>query len=313
MECLYTVSKRVGVVSHWDLDGLVAAALLVYGARKNNQSWDLRLSTPSRLARSISELAFPGTVLVVADLNPGPNLSPERLREILAKAETSYWFDHHQWPQRHLEELRGLPFLRLVLDSSKTSSELVYEHIKRECGIRPLEVHSRLLEIAVADDKNQGDQELLEEARKWRIVLRSLDWPSKYRVVELFAEGVEWTSWLGEVYESSSRKYARLLADIGKKVFLYRTRCGPLIAVVEANEVLHPSDVYDAVREKVEADVYVISYGRGFSLRSRDDEVDVLRVARSLGGGGHPRAAGARLTEKMSPERLARLVEEKLC
>jgi len=49
---------------------------------------------------------------------------------------------------------------------------------------------------------------------------------------------------------------------------------------------------------------------RKVSLRASDDRIDVSRIARAQGGGGHRQAAG--FTTKMSQEQLVRFLREQL-
>ena len=311
MVCVYYNTKYIGIVSHWDLDGIVAASLLVYGSEEHSITWDLRLSTPSRLLKSIEEVAVQGGALAVADLNPNPQAEPLSLRKLLAKPEKTYWFDHHEWPRKILEDLSTMKRLHLIIDPEATSSELVARHLENECGLKLLEPHREILEVAVADDKNKGSPELFEEVYKWRIILRSIDWPTKYRIAELFANGELWSEWLEEIYSKSRAKYEKELSLSIEKTRLYTPDCGLKIAVVKASEQLNPSDVYNRLKEKIEADIYVISYGKGVSLRS--EEIDVRRIAQKLGGGGHPKASGARLKNTKTLEEIAKIIASIAC
>ncbi len=311
LECIYDSAKYVGIVSHWDLDGIVAAALLIYGANEYSVSTDYRLSTPSRLLSSIEEVYAPAAILAVADLNPGQGDRIDDYVYVLARTSKTYWFDHHDWPEKVYQELSRLGKVFLVVDASKTSSELVAEHLTGACGLELKPSHREILRIAVTDDRNEGSSEDLYEARKWRILLRSLDWASKYRVVELIAEGETWTEWLEEAYSEASKEYSKLLASAIEKSRLYSSPCGLRIAVVVAHEKLNPSDVYEAVSARIDADIYAIYYGRGVSLRSK--VVDVASLARRLGGGGHPRAAGARLKPGLGLDEVAEILAKHAC
>jgi nanoRNase/pAp phosphatase (c-di-AMP/oligoRNAs hydrolase) len=61
------------------------------------------------------------------------------------------------------------------------------------------------------------------------------------------------------------------------------------------NERIHPGDLQVFIEKKTGniADAYVFFYNKGVSLRS--GSIDVSKIAKELGGGGHKRAAGATL------------------
>lgn len=307
--CPLSGYEHAGLVSHWDLDGILSAVLLIRAATLLGISIGYRLSTHRRLLRSIKEILEDKGLLLIADLNPDVPTA-KSISLLSSKVGGIVWFDHHEWPQEARRILSQLDNIVLFLDRGLISAEIVSRVLTDNCGLTDLvKEYSELLRIAKADDTNNLEESIEQEVVKWRIVLRKADWPLRYRILEALLEQPAWPSWLEGFYREVREDYQKALEEALSTLTIINS-CGHKIAVVRASEELNPSDVYNSLHRRIDADVYVIVYDKGLSLRS--ETVDVARIASRLGGGGHNHAAGAPLTGLSLDQALSR-ISEALC
>ncbi len=297
--CVLSAGSFHAFVTHWDLDGVVSAALLVRTARLLGLSYDYRLSTPAALPRHLRELGAPR--LVVADLSPRPGAG--ELAALLSRFEAAAWLDHHEWPADAREALGRVPGLTVILDTSRAAAELVYGYLTEACGVE-LEGYRELVELARLED----EEDVVEgEARLWRVLLRMSGWELRYRVVDALASDPATPGWAREEAARLMPRYERMVREAARRARVLEAPCGARVAVVESPPSLHPGDIVASLG-RAEADVYVILYPDAVSLRS--EALPVNRLAWRLGGGGHPRAAGAPARGRRASELVARVLEE---
>ena len=68
-------------------------------------------------------------------------------------------------------------------------------------------------------------------------------------------------------------------------------------AYVQANQYI--GDIYNRLKElRPESDFYIVDYGKGVSVRT-DKDINLGALAKPLGGGGHPGAAGIRINSDL--------------
>jgi hypothetical protein len=284
-------------LSHWDLDGVVSAALLVRTARVLGLSYDYKLVTPSSLPKFI---AYPEAErLVVADVAPQPGLEA-KLTEALKRFQKAVWIDHHDWHEEALRALSQVNGLALYLDRERAAAELTYTYLVDTCGV-DLEGYEELVGLARAEDTNDtvaGDALLL------RVILRMGEWELRYRLVDSLASEPRLPTWVRDVGSRMLNRYKLLLRDATRRAKVYEAWCGARIVVVRSPPSLHPGDLVSRL-SGLEGDVYVIAYPDALSFRS--SVVPVSRIAWLLGGSGHVRAAGAPMPSSVD---LDKLVEE---
>ncbi len=280
-------AKRRGVVvSHWDVDGVVAAALVV-----RHLGYTYLLATPVSIASMVREaLHHEPSHIVLCDVGPAPT-THARLESLLRAFTSSGGrvtvIDHHEWPQN----LLSIPGVEPIVDrSAEAASLLVYKWLE-SLGVE-LDDHDKLLTAMAVDDELFTNT--MEEAMMWRRMLRWYDWSFRYRAVEALASGEIMPGWAREAYREMEEEYRRTLMKVVEGAQLVVIR-GLNIVILDARwkpaDKIHPGEIHQAAEEKYGGmDMYVIVYPSGFSLRSR--RIDVGALAKRLGGGGHPKAAG---------------------
>ncbi|MEM3229259.1 MAG: DHHA1 domain-containing protein [Fervidicoccaceae archaeon] len=284
----------IGIISHWDIDGIASAAMLAttLGVSKDN----IRLSSTTKTHYYLKELKKArAKEIYIADLNPGPDIAELILKETTKKCQTRiHWIDHHLWDDDTLETLKLCSNIELILSpSAECTSKLIIQTV-----LRGYDIPSHLLDLMNLAEDDDTYSNKYELTPKWRIILRWGDWEIRYKTLESWIDGYIWPKWAQEFYEKAHREYRELmekaigtaeysLFDEKRIIFLY------------PSEKIHPGDLQRFVEERSgsKADVYVFVYKKGISLRSKT--VDVSLLAKAMGGGGHKYAAGVILREPL--------------
>lgn len=280
------------IISHWDIDGIASAALI---ARSTNitktRITKIRLSTisalPTNLNYALSKSFYiqPFTNLVITDLNPLPQ-TIDTMVSLLSKAidigVKVYWIDHHVWRSEVIDTLKSIG-VKVYIDTSRISAEIVKDLI----GINDM-ASNILVELARDDDLFHNK---IPYTKKLRRILRWYDWKIRYKVLKYFINGIIWTNTLEKLYTQISREYQALIRKSISKHHVYNIKGLKIIVVDDVDPRIHPGEIQEEIEKMgLSADLYVFIYPTATSLRS--NHIDVARIAMSLGGGGHPRAAG---------------------
>ena len=277
-----------GVISHWDIDGIASAAILAHymGVPIEN----IRLSSTGRIHVFFKELLNAGVNRIyILDLNPNFTVASRIASESSVKHEV-IWIDHHRWHDEALDVVRGCRNHRLIVDpESPCTAIMIATELLRDVELK--DPHKLMLRLAIDDDTFNDKLEL---TRRWRMLLRWGDWSLRYKILEDWIDGIIWPSWAEREYERVRGDYERLLAKALGTIEIANAS-GFKILFAYPDEKIHPGDLQRAIENiaKERADVYVFIYERGVSLRS--NILDVSRIAKMLGGGGHRNAAGAKM------------------
>ncbi|RLG84499.1 MAG: phosphohydrolase [Thermoprotei archaeon] len=284
--------NTVYIISHWDIDGIVSAALI---ARSTNitktRITKIRLSTISALNANImhalnkSFYIQPFTNFVIIDLNPPQSCIHDIASLLLNAIEMGinvYWIDHHVWDPNNIEILKSIG-VKIYLDQNKVSAEIVRDLV----GLDDM-VSNTLVELAKDDDLFLNR---FPYTVKLRRILRWYDWSIRYRVLKSFINGSIWPIWAEKLYTQISDKYESLLDEVVKNYTVHDIKGTSVVVVKNIDPRLHPGEVQDKLEKNgVIGDLYILVYPTAISLRS--DTIDVSRIALALGGGGHQKAAG---------------------
>ncbi len=288
---------RAVVVSHWDVDGIAAAAIAV---RMGAERYRLASTTalPRILAQAVNDLERLGAdTLIVADLNPSDwqRVTVETaLDYAMSLGARVLWVDHHRWSERIAGEVAGMG-VELVVDEGRVSAQLMAERLGCRDG-----VCTRLIQMAIDDDLFLGRDGL---ARRWRRLLRWYGWSVRRRAVGEWARGRLWPEWAARLWEGMRDEYENMLERVALNAAVLAREGLRIVAVRVPDDRLHPGEVHaELVRNGFDGDIYALIYGGGVSLRS--ETIPLTCIARRLGGGGHERAAGIPGSE-WTPEALA--------
>ena len=287
------------VVTHTDLDGVgCAAAILRILSRRPDESTIL-FAEPYNLHDKLGDLrgeVTSGDLVVVCDL--GVNTSTlDKLLDVLKQLSNAggaiEWYDHHVWPEDAYKKVSSAG-VRLVVDRETCATGVVVKHASKLHGVEPDEFLNKLSSVVCSADLWVWDEHMA--SKLFRVLGRDEDEaPESVRreLIEIFFNGRLWDDRLNARLESyvnrelvNFNKVLRTVVVGGDKVRIavaYKRSGPPSNSLIGA-----------ALLSRFKADIAVIVRGNGaVSLRSRSFDVSIL--AQKLGGGGHPRAAGAKV------------------
>ena len=291
--------RSIMIVTHTDLDGVASAAIYarLSGAPPGDAA-QVVMTEPYKLHKVLHEV--PGNVTRVSIMDLGPNASTfestlQEVKRLIERGTIVEWYDHHRWDEAWIKSLREVG-AKLYIDTSTCAAGVVARYAPRELGVEPDEFIKKLVSATCAADLWKWDDPLAPKL--YRVIdryrgPRGDEW--KRNILRRFYEGSLWWPALDEAlqeylrlefegFQSALRN--TIVRDVnGCRVVLVLKKPGPPNASVLGNALLY--------RFKGDIAVIVQRRGRGISLRSR--EVNVREIAFKLGGGGHPRAAGAPL------------------
>ncbi len=278
------------VLSHWDIDGLASASMLTEKYKPIKTMLSSITAVPKNLLKAMDLIGEYGEI-IVSDLNPQINHLKD-LAEIFRIARekdiTITWIDHHEWDKqvyRLFSQYEDIIYY--LVDTTSVAAELVaikYGFIDKDI------FYKRLIELAVDDDYFLNKHEL---TIMWRRILRWYRWDTRYKALKSLLHHDLEPLWMKRLYLVEVKNlYENLIREAIARSDVITTRTGfKIIVFQDVDPRIHPGEVTWIAKENgLIADIYIVRYPRGVSLRS--DAIDVSLIARLLGGGGHRNAAG---------------------
>ncbi len=273
------------IVTHTDLDGIVSATLIakylggydrLYFAQPH-QLWGVLCKVPSRSELYISDLGMN---------EPTLDKVVNELKRILKAGGLITWFDHHVWDEKWITKLRELG-VKLYVDRSTCAAGVVIKYLNIEDPKM-----KELADAACSLDLWKFNHWLgnylarvvgYKGGSKWK----------EYIVNELMKFNGELPSeFLGIVEEVISREL-KILSKALSKAGTVTSNGIKVVYYYKGNEEHLTSYIANILLSRYSADLAIICRRGSISLRSK--KLDVRELAKALGGGGHPRAAGAPL------------------
>jgi len=307
------VKQRYTVITHTDLDGIAAAAVyLRLAGAKLGVNAVVHFTEPYKLYKVLKQIDASATTRVaIMDLSPNAvdfeNIV-EKLKELIGHGVIVEWYDHHRWCDEWVSQLKRVG-VHLYIDTSTCATGVVAKYAVEELEAQLDEHVKELVAATCAADLWRWDHPL--STKLYRVVDRYKGrkgdvWRRK--LVIGFSEGSLWWPELDEALE----EYLKLEFNGFTKALrsiIVGSKAGCRFVVV----LKHPgppaaSIIGNSLVDRYNADFVVIvrrGGSKGLSLRSK--AVNVREIAVKLGGGGHPRAAGAPLNMPWWARLLARI------
>jgi oligoribonuclease NrnB/cAMP/cGMP phosphodiesterase (DHH superfamily) len=220
------------------------------------------------------------------------------LRALAAAGTRIVWIDHHRTA---IERLRrgaiDVPFSDMVVEDTYAASRLVFEHLRRKLdraapGAAAFLALERL--VMLADDNDRWIH-ALDGSRELALTVGAMRETEAYQELLGVDAAVTYTPRMRAAHERVAAELAATHA------LAERTRSeravGP-ITVVAAWCAGYPSEIGDAWGKRTRNAVFALydTKSDGVSFRrSPDCQVDLSKVAETLGGGGHAAAAGCQI------------------
>jgi len=294
---------QVHIVSHGPtcLDGVTAAVAVAryYGDRADV---DARFASNSEIDAVLQRLRFePGGdhELWITDISWREPATEAHLRELARQGTRIYWIDHHRTA---LERVRAgrvdVPFTDTVLSEEYAASRLTYEYLAGRLARDDVSAPAFTAfapVVAMADDNDRWLHQI-PGSRELAWVVRALG-PDAYQDFLVLDEHVTYTPRMAVARARVGDEIARSFA-VAEASRVEHSAAG--VQVVAAVCVGHPSEIADAWGKESPGTVFALYDVTGLAVslrRSPDCDVDLSKVAESLGGGGHAAAAGCELPE----------------
>lgn len=282
---------RYAIITHTDMDGVGSAAIYIYlqGIRPMN----IYFTEPYLLHRTMKKLANVKNIdkIVLMDLGANPKIFDEvigYINRIRSRGIDVEWYDHHVWNEEWINRLRELG-VRIVIDRSTCGAGVVARHAPRTRKDFDEEFLSEVVSGVCAGDLWRFDHwrgpwylRLVKrrDKREWRLY-----------VIDVISRGTAWTGEFTEKVRERLEIELREYSLIDSYIVKARAN-GYLIAVAPNSDNVSNSFTAAYVMGRTGADIVgIVSRNGKLSLRSGN--VNIRELAVALGGGGHPRAAGA--------------------
>lgn len=279
------------IVTHVDADAVASAALYIACSSVDLDNVRALFVAPRELPKALESVAVSGcSKIVVSDLAPNPSNFGHILgiaKEIISKGIDVEWYDHHVWENEWIRALADVG-VKIVVDRSTCAAGVVSKYVCRN-------VLEDLARVACSVDLWKFDD--------WRA-------PYFYRIVEKFSTEGKWFELVRELVEKGleyvlrdcegvveevvSQELALISRSLKKVEVLNLGDVNVCVYVKDSGErVVSTSLMCNAMIGRGLCDIAVVVRQdlRSVSLRSR--RCNVREIAKALGGGGHPRAAGA--------------------
>ncbi len=277
------------IVTHTDLDGVASAALVMKALRDVDK---VMFAQPHQVPAVLGKVRN-GTELYITDLGLNPSTLERVRREverIIKSGGRVRWFDHHVWDPSWVVSLQEVG-AEVNVDTSTCAAGVVRKYFPVEGkGVDALVSATCSIDLWIFDDW-RGNYLVryvsLKEGRKWREeVVRKL---SNFRG-ELTEEVLRAAE---EVINKELRLYSKVVRE-GKVLNHEGLR---IAYYFKRNDEHATSYIGNLMLSRFNADIAVICKPNSVSLRSKG--FNVRELAKALGGGGHPRASGAKLDPPM--------------
>ncbi|MCE4603388.1 MAG: DHHA1 domain-containing protein [Aeropyrum sp.] len=283
------------LVTHTDLDGIASAAIAARKLGRSEEGYSVLFAEPynvDQVIAGLEEHLSKGDLVVVSDLGVNRDSFQgllEALRGLTGVGAYVKWFDHHIWSEEERNALLDLG-VELHVDTSTCAAGVVAKYLEGPVD----DFVEKLVDAVCSADLWRWTNPL--SGKLFRIVgERSQSWEWKERLVGKFASGVIWDNELDarleEYVTQELEGYNRVLSTVASR------RANGYLVVAAYKYFRGPpssSMIGALLLSRYNADIaLILRNDGGLSLRSR--RVNVQVVARALGGGGHPRASGAKL------------------
>ncbi len=282
----------ITVMTHMDADGVISLSLFLkkIGGARIRVYFTSPVQLRDTICHSIIKRRDLGELYIF-------DMAGEH-RAIYAAAiyDSVLWIDHHQW-NPEIE----LPHVKIVIDSSAKSAADV---VARYFGLS-----SPLVELANQIDVNDVRDEVAEKIRliigalRWKFHGRELNLKLEKLSRELMTEDFQLLNQYNEIIEEYRGWLSSLEERVRKETKIFSVK-GLKIAIFETIESVPVYVVSNILSERDRFDMIIVlihKITRGGTVTKMEfrthTDVDVLKIAKFYGGGGHKLASGASVSD----------------
>ncbi|MEZ0290448.1 MAG: DHHA1 domain-containing protein [Sulfolobales archaeon] len=301
------------IATHTDADGVGALANLI--RILGIESYERRYIEPDELystMRSLVRDVRSGRVENIYILDLAPNRGDiERLAELIKSYKDFgariFWYDHHVWDDKWFSILRESG-AEIYHDRSTCATGVVRRFLG-STDLFTIDLEKTICSIDLwlfSDPRSPWIARLVSYRRddSWRDLLVSMF--IRARDVD---EVIEWGA--RYVEESIDRELREYDYYVRKSIILPVDSISIVYALKKSSSIIGVSILAHYLLSYYDSDIAVIIRPNG-SISFRSREYNVREIAAVLGGGGHPRASGARVYLSILDKILLRLGFEKI-
>jgi len=273
------------IISHArDIDGIFSAALAIRKAKKENENYSLILIDYPEYDLLIDKIKNSGEDrIIILDIGVNDNKVKELIEVLKSSESFIIWVDHHVWENSTIKEVSK--YCNLVIGNN--SATFLFSRIFSKDSF------SRKL-AKVAEDSDFFINKL-KISKKLSLIITYFNAFSKeklYWLAEYFSENTRLSRDMEELAEKIKKEIEEARKEVEKKLEIIEIQ-KKRIGLVELSKILNPSFEGDRlIKEKnLNTCIMLFKNENGYSVSIRGEKA--LELAKLLGGGGHPNAAGA--------------------
>ncbi len=280
------------IVTHTDMDGIGSAALYIY--LQGSDPRRIYFTEPYHIDRVVRKIVNIGSgKIAFMDLGMNPQFYPyvkASLEKLIGRGVEIEWYDHHVWNDEWVNGLMGIG-VKLYVDRSTCATGVVAKHAPRKRGSIDQYFVEELVSGVCAGDLWRFDHwrgpwylRLIRRREKdsWRI-----------HVINVLSKGILWNQEFTENILVKLERELRAYNDVLRSLYV-REVDGVRIVYIPSHDLVDTSFVAALALGRAYADVAVV-VSRDGKLSFRSTGYNVREIAVRLGGGGHPRASGAKV------------------
>lgn len=241
--------------------------------------------------------------LYIADLST----SFKHLNEVLGrlrkvKAKKVFWFDHH--PTGTLDKVERVGVECDIRVGAPSTTSIIFDRLYNKRGIED-EVASAITRLAVETDtwkfESPETKDVIDLVAFYNYIDRGNPLTPHLKSYMLYLAGLKQPKLLGEWHIVHIELYHKKIAK--QKKLIERTvstfdLSGLKVAIAFAPSLFSSSQAAEMLLDLTGAQIAIIVKEEGTgSVRRRGTDVDVSKIAKVFGGGGHPYAAGMKLRD----------------
>jgi len=273
------------IISHAeDIDGIFSAALAIRKAKRENEKYSLLLIDYTQYDLLIEKIKnSKESRIMILDIG----INEKRTKEVIDALKESksfiIWIDHHIWEDSTLKE--ASKYCNLILGNH--SATYLFSRIFSN------DLFSRKL-ARIAEDSDFFKNKLKISIRLSLLItyFNNFSKEKLYWLAEYFSENTKLSKEMEELIEKIEKEVEEARKKVEKNLEIIEVE-KKRIGIVELPSILNPSFEGDRLKKEKNLDTCIMLFkkGEGYKVSIRGEKA--LELAKLLGGGGHPTAAGA--------------------
>ncbi len=279
--------SRVVVLHHNDFDGIMGAISL-YRLHSSDDFTSFPTSRRKFLESFKRALKERPDLMYVVDIGPNDSELDELKNLLNNKDFKLVWMDHHKWSENVLATVKELAD-EVVYDRSTCGAGLAARYAKEKgadlCSCCEELVNlSCDIDLWIRSDPRSEKMSIALGNRRWRNYLIEKLW-------RCVGWDQDWEDAYREVIEEMKEFLKRALE---RAVTFEVSGVSVIIVPITRKEIAWVSFMAEEIRNENPYDIIIFESDVGsLHMRRGSEKVDLSELARKLGGGGHPAAAGA--------------------